>query len=161
MFRDGGILDLPVEDYLQIRRNASLDQHLDQREKDLLRDFQIALHRYNNDTTEISKQINSVAVMVGQLCSIEQKDALTPFTKLLTDPTREEIFKCNLFGEKFEKIPVPGFSFKDHQSVQIGQDIYATSHDKCEVTLIQNLLDQSKEAEIKTLTSLNKQRIDH
>ena len=86
MYRDGGIFDLSVEDYVQMRQDASLEQHLQQRVLDLDRDKQIAVHRNANEKHEITKQINSVAVKVGQLCSIDAEYAQVevPFTKLLT-----------------------------------------------------------------------------
>ena len=96
-----------------MRHDSTLDKHLEQRERDLDRDLQIAVHRNANDKHEISKQINSVAVKVGQLCSIDGDYAQVeiPFTKLITSYSCEEVFKCDLLSRNFEKIKVPGFTF--------------------------------------------------
>ena len=114
------------------------------------------MHRNANDKQEISKLINSVAVQVGQLCSIDAEYAQVevPFTKLITSHESEEVFKCDLLSRKFEKVKAPGFSFMEQSSVQVGEDLYATSFDKCTVTQIKNLLDMEKEIEFNTLASL-------
>ena len=69
-----------------MRQDESLEWHLQLRGKDLDREMQIAAHRNANEKQEISKLINSVAVEVGQLCSIDAEYAQVevPFTKLLT-----------------------------------------------------------------------------
>ena len=84
--------------------------------------MQIAEHRNANDNHEISEHINSVAVKVGQLCSIDAEYAQVevPFTKILTSHDRENFFKCDLLGKNFEEIKVPGFSFENQSSVQVG-----------------------------------------
>ena len=163
MYRDGGIFDLSVEEYIQIRQDASLEPHLQQRVLDLDRDMQIAVHRNANEKHEITKQINSVAVKVGQLCSIdaEYSHVDVPFTKLFTTPLSEDVFKCDLLGKYFEKIKPPGFSFRGQFSVQVGSDLYATSYEKCTVTQIKNLLDMGKDVEINILGSHDKERIGH
>ena len=75
MYRDGGIFDLPVEDYVQMRQDSRLEQHLQQRGLVLDRYMQVAELRTANDKHEITKHINSVAVKVGQLCSIDAEYA--------------------------------------------------------------------------------------
>ena len=99
-----------------MRRGKILEWHLQQRGKALEREFQIAVHRVAIEEQEIRELINSVAVKVGQLCSIDGDYAQVefPFTKLLTSHEDEDIFKCDLLSRKFDKITAPGFSFIDH-----------------------------------------------
>ena len=95
--------------------------------------MQIAKYRNATDKIEISMFIKSLAVKVGQLCSVDVEYAQVeyPFTKLLTSYLYDEVFKCDLLGQNFDKTTVPGFSFKDQWSVQVGEDLYATSFENC------------------------------
>ena len=74
-----------------MRQDASLEQHLQQRGLILDHYMQIAELRNANDKHEISEHINSVAVKVGRLCSIDAEYAHleVPFTKLLTSYEKE------------------------------------------------------------------------
>ena len=99
-----------------MRQGKILEWHLQQRGKALEREFQIAVHRVAIEEQEIRELINSVAVKVGQLCSIDGDYAQVefPFTKLLTSPEDKDVFKCDLLRQKFNIITAPGFSFIDH-----------------------------------------------
>ena len=94
-----------------MRQDQTFNQHLTERELDLDRDLHIAKHRSANDGPSLSSQINSLAVVVGQLCSIEPDHALVPFTKLLSDSLSKEVFVCDFLSKRFHKVSVPRFSF--------------------------------------------------
>ena len=76
-------------------------------------------------------------------------------TKLISSYDSEDIYRLDMLNKSFARIKTPDFSFFNHTSVQVKNDVYAISFRKTLVTQIQNLLDAGKSVLLTELDSLN------
>ena len=160
-YKDGGILDLEEHKYVEMRQSGTLESYLKALGKQLEREKLTAQHRNLHDRPVVDKKINQLAVMISQLTNRDPEHAIVPVCKLISDANSRAIIKCDLFNIHFEKFETPEFDFSKHSTVQVGQDLYATSFDTMQVTLIQNLLSKSKAVQTTALTSHYEKRLDH
>ena len=66
-----------------------------------------------------------------------------------------------MLKREFNKISIPAFNFVLHETVQIGDIIFATSHNEVKVTKIENLLSKNDEVKTTALASLYQYRASH